>query len=204
MEDLQIAQSLGADAIGFVLWNKSKRAITLQQVKELVCGLDGSLKVVCLFVNPTREEVEEALKILPEAILQFHGDETAQFCHSFGSPWIKAVSISSAEDLSEAQKKYSLANYILCDTPTKGYGGSGRSFDWELLATAKTSNVILAGGLTPDNVKEAITKIRPFAVDVSSGVESSPGVKCSSKMSRFIAAVRAADNCLKSNLFGEG
>lgn len=198
-DDLQAAQELGADAVGFVLWDKSKRAVTLDKVKELSKNLDGSSKVVFLFVNPQEELVKAALKIVPYAILQFHGDETPEFCTGFGAPWMKAVHISNSEDLKSALERYHLADYILCDTPSMGYGGSGKTFDWSLITASNKVKIVLAGGLNSENVREAIIKVRPFAVDVSSGIEIAPGVKSSVKMRSFIKAVLSANNYLKNS-----
>jgi phosphoribosylanthranilate isomerase len=156
---------------------------------------------VLLFVNATDASIARALEIVPNALLQFHGDESPADCARFGRPFVRAVRIDAEVDLLDCERRFEQAWALLADTPAGGYGGSGRTFDWSLLppAEARSKPLVLAGGLTAENVGAAMRSVRPFAVDVSSGVEDDPGIKSLDKMRRFAVAVRSADMDLQAN-----
>ena len=188
----------GADALGFVLYPHSIRAIDFAQLSALTRRVPAFVSTVALFVNPTRAEVETALAVARIDLLQFHGDETEAFCASFKRPYIKALPVTDAFDLLQSRLKYVSASAILLDTPSAGHGGSGKTFNWQLINTLNTQNerapaLVLSGGLTAANVADAIRSVNPFAVDVSSGVEISRGEKSSELIVQFCAAVYAAD-----------
>lgn len=193
IEDLMGIQTLGVDAVGFVLFPKSRRAVNLTTLKELAGHLTPFVTPVLLFVNPTEKEVNSALEIVPNAILQFHGKEEPAFCRSFNHPWIKAVAVKDSESLSNSFKIYSDAMALLADTPSESWGGSGMHFDWSLVDRTLTQKIILAGGLNAQNVGKAVNLLRPYAVDVSTGVEDSPGIKNIRKVKEFVSAVEEAD-----------
>lgn len=191
-EQVAEAISAGADAVGFVLFPKSKRFVSLEDLRVLTEKIPAFVTPVLLFVNPAEEYVRAALKVVPRATLQFHGSEQPEFCASFGSPWIKAVSFHSRDEFICLARRYSQADGLLVDTPSEDWGGSGRTFDWDTIGEAPIP-LILAGGLNPNNVGEAIARVHPFAVDVSSGIEKAPGVKDSIKMQLFARNVQKAD-----------
>ncbi len=190
--DVETACALGVDAVGFNLYPKSKRFISLGRLGELARHAGAFVTPVLLFVNPDRELVLEALRIVPNALLQFHGDETAEFCGGFSRPWIKAISMQNAGDLQKGLIEFKGAQALLCDTPTQSYGGSGRTFDWSLLSGGELHRLILAGGLSAENVYHAVKELNPYAVDVCSAVEEKPGVKSRERMEKFIEEVRRA------------
>ena len=188
----------GADALGFVLYPPSVRAISLELCAELTRHVPAFVSTVALFVNPTQQEVELALSVARIDLLQFHGNEPEAFCASFGHPYLKALAVDKSFDLLQSQLQYVSASALLLDTPSAGHGGSGKTFNWQLINTPNTRNerapaLVLSGGLTAANVADAIRTIRPFAVDVSSGVEISRGVKSSELIKIFCRAVRLAD-----------
>ncbi len=193
VEDLVQAQMLGVDAVGFVLYEQSKRYVSMERLQQLANHLTTFVTPVLLFVNPKRESVVDALRILPNATLQFHGNESVEFCSSFSRPWIKAVSVQNSEDFLQKEKKYAEAQALLVDTPSNHWGGSGKTFDWNLIQQGNKSRIILAGGLSANNVAQAIKWVRPCAVDVSSGIEVEPGKKDFEKMRCFLQEVRFAD-----------
>jgi phosphoribosylanthranilate isomerase len=192
IEDARAAAEAGADAIGLVFYAPSPRAVTLQQAAAIGAALPPFVTVVGLFVNPSREEVEQTLAAVPLDLLQFHGDEPPEFCASFSRPFMKAVRVKPDTDLQAFQQRYAAARGLLFDAWHEDlYGGSGQSFDWQLLSGASTglTSGILAGGLNPTNVAQAIRTVRPWAVDISSGVESSPGLKSAQLIRQFIEEV---------------
>ncbi len=196
LKDIAIAINvcnLGADALGFVFFKKSVRYIDFKQAKEIISELPCFVQTVGVFVNPSFEEVKSALDCGID-ILQFHGDESINFCKEFYPKVIKAVRIKDESDIVHFKKYEGVCRAFLIDTYTKDtYGGTGKVANWNLAKKAIEAfekPVILAGGLTPDNVKEAILKLHPYGVDVSSGVESSLGKKDISLIERFINAVR--------------
>jgi phosphoribosylanthranilate isomerase len=197
-EHVDVAIHEGADALGFVLYPPSPRAVTLAQYATLTHGVPAFVSTVALFVNPTKEEVKTALDCARIDLLQFHGDESEAFCASFGRPYLKALPVTAAFDLLQSSVKYATASALLLDTPSAGHGGSGKTFNWQLINTSNTQSerapaLVLSGGLTAANVADAISAVRPCAVDVSSGVEISRGVKSSELIENFCRAVRFAD-----------
>lgn len=185
---------VGVDAIGLMFYQKSKRAITLEKAKILLKDLPAFITLVPVFVDPTHDEVTQVTKALPVSLLQFHGDESPAFCESFSMPYMKAVRVNQTMDLEQVMEEYASATAILCDSDIKGhYGGSGDTFDWDLLPNQRKKTIVLAGGLNQDNVHIAIKHVRPYAVDVSGGVENEQGEKCIAKVEAFIHAVTEAD-----------
>ena len=195
-----LATELGIDAVGLVFYPQSPRAVTFDQARQVIDGLAPKITVVGLFVNASPKAVEETLSSVSLHVLQFHGDENSLYCESFGKPYLKAIRVKPGFDLGRVMAQYPTANGFLLDSFNKSvYGGSGERFDWALIpaqlrASNKQAKVILAGGLQPDNVGSAIKQVQPFAVDVSSGVEASPGIKDAEKMKAFVKGVRAADS----------
>ena len=191
------AASAGADAIGLIFYPPSPRAVTIEQATSISDVLPPFVSTVALFVNASVHEVDDVIRHLRPSILQFHGDEDASFCTQFGVPFIKAIRVSEKmqpADLLEYAHEFKAARAVLFDTLAQGlYGGSGESFDWKLIPTEMRRRVLLSGGLHPENVSGAIQLIRPWAVDVSSGVEASKGVKDHAKVHKFIEEVRNAD-----------
>jgi phosphoribosylanthranilate isomerase len=193
MDDALAAAEAGADAIGLVFYPPSPRAIGVAAAAGILAALPPFVSTVGLFVNAQRSWVEEVLQSCPLDFLQFHGDETAADCSGFGRPYIKALRVLGEEDLRPKLRTHPDARGFLLDRAApRLWGGSGESFSWWPLPTLDKP-LILAGGLSPDNVAEAIAVTRPYAVDVSSGVEASPGRKDHGKMRDFVARVRAAD-----------
>ncbi|HEY9035554.1 MAG TPA: phosphoribosylanthranilate isomerase [Pseudomonadales bacterium] len=190
--DALAAANAGADAIGLVFYAPSPRVVTLQQAAEIQSVLPPFVTTVGLFVNPEADLVHDALAAVPLDCLQFHGDEAAAFCAGFGRPWIKAIRVSDARSVSDARlKPYGAAQALLLDAAdAQVFGGSGRSFDWSLVPGDLMKSVVLAGGLNAANVGEAIRCVRPYAVDVSSGVESAPGKKDATLIQHFVRAVQ--------------
>lgn len=190
-EDVQAACELGADAIGLVFYPPSPRAVTVEQAQLIVRHVPPFVTVTALFVNPTVAEVQAVLTQIPAiSLLQFHGDESAAFCRQFGRAYIKAIPMRDDVDLAQQANIYDDALGLLVDTYKPGIpGGSGESFDWHRLPQSLSKPLILAGGLTPDNVAEAIKQVAPYAVDVSGGVEASKGIKDNAKMLDFMKAV---------------
>ncbi len=197
-EHVDTAIDAGADALGFVLYPPSSRAIDLARLSELTDRVPAFVSTVALFVNPTEQEVETALSVARIDLLQFHGNEPEAFCASFGRPYLKAFAVNESFDLLQSGIQYASASALLLDTPSAGHGGSGKTFNWQLINTtnkpsATAPRLVLSGGLTAANVADAISAVRPFAVDVSSGVEVSRGEKSTDLISQFCNAVRAAD-----------
>jgi phosphoribosylanthranilate isomerase len=194
-EDAAAAAEAGVDAVGFNCYPRSPRFVELARLRDLAAALPPFVVPVLLFVNATPAQVEAGLAEVPDALLQFHGDEPPSGCERFGRPYIRALRMSEGVDLLDCARSFPSAAALLVDTPAAGYGGSGTRFDWTRLPapSQRTKPLILAGGLDPSNVIEAISQVRPFAVDVSSGVEQAPGIKSAERIERFCAAVRAAD-----------
>jgi phosphoribosylanthranilate isomerase len=197
--DVEAAVHAGADALGFVCYAGSSRYVDRTRLRELARAVPPFVVPTLLFVNAAQAEVELALEALPNALLQFHGDETAAYCEWFKRPYLRAVRMEEGVDLLDCERLFATATALLVDTAAVGFGGSGKMFDWSLLPAVerRTKALILAGGLHPENVGQAIRQVRPFAVDVSSGVEETKGVKSAEKISSFVAAVRRADESLK-------
>ena len=188
-EDVREACRLGADALGFVFYPPSPRAVTIAQAEALLAEVPPFVTTVGLFVNPDPQEVESVLARAPLDLLQFHGDEPPELCRSFARPYLKALRVRPGLDLLELARRYPDAKGLLLDADSAVWGGSGRAFDWNLIPPGLPCPVVLAGGLTPETVAEAIARVRPWAVDVSSGVEAAKGIKCPQKMAAFFAAV---------------
>ena len=192
-QDVRAAVDHGADAIGFVFYAPSPRAVSIAQAAALVALLPPFVASVGLFVNATADEVNCVLERVPLQLLQFHGDEAQADCARFGRPWIKAARMRAGVDLIEFASLHPGASGILVDAFVEGYGGGGKTFDWSLIPQGFGRPLVLSGGLDADNVVDAVRRIRPWAVDVSSGVESDKGIKDTAKIAAFIAGVRDAD-----------
>ena len=188
--DAKIAANLGADAIGLVFYTKSPRAVSIEQAQLIIKALPAFVTVVGLFVNAEADFVQNILKHVSLDRIQFHGEETPEYCHSFAKPYIKAVRMRSNVDLHALAQKYVTAKALLLDTYVKGIkGGTGMIFDWKQIPSNISHSIIVAGGLNPNNVSQAISILKPYAVDVSGGVESAKGIKDKDKMSEFITGV---------------
>ncbi|HID00021.1 MAG TPA: phosphoribosylanthranilate isomerase [Piscirickettsiaceae bacterium] len=193
LADALAAATAGADAIGLVFYDKSPRAVDIAQAWEILDGLPPFITTVGLFVNADARMIEEILVEVPLDVLQFHGDETPDFCEQFGHPYIKAIRMRAETDLQALAQDYAGAQGLLLDTYRPGVpGGTGEAFDWSLAQQPCDKPIILAGGLRPDNVARAIAQVRPWAVDVSGGVEKEKGIKDSGKIDAFIQAVKQA------------
>lgn len=186
-EDVKAAVDHGADAIGFVFYDPSPRSVMVEQAKVLAQHVPAFVSVVGLFVNPSDEQVRAVLNQIPLDLLQFHGDETPEFCNQFGRRWIKAVRVKQAGQIEQAFSDYHQASGLLVDAwdPNR-YGGTGHAFNWDLIPLVRPLPLILAGGLSSDSVYRAVEQVKPWAVDVSGGVEKSKGIKDVEKISNFI------------------
>ena len=192
--DVRSAADLGADAIGFVFYAPSPRVVDIEQARRLCAGLPPFVTSVGLFVDADQDYVRTVLSRVPLDLLQFHGDEPPDYCGAFSRPWVKVIRMRPSTDLAVLVKRYQQGAGLLLDTyDPSTVGGTGRSFDWTLVPEALAPHIILAGGLGPDNVAEAVRRIRPFAVDVSGGVESGKGEKDPVKMAAFIQGVKVGD-----------
>ena len=192
-QDVDAAVAAGADAIGLVFYRPSARFVEIEQAARLCRRVPPFVTIVALFVNPERAEVERVLEHLPVQLLQFHGDEDEAFCASFGRPYMKAIRMRPEVDLLELRVSFSSAQALLLDAFAEGYGGSGKTFDWSMIPQEIAGTVVLSGGLTTENVETAIRSLRPWAVDVSSGVEAARGIKDPERIEAFMAGVRNAD-----------
>ena len=197
MEDALCSARSGADAIGLIFYEGSPRAVTIEQAITISNALPPFVSTVALFVNAASDKVEEVITRVRPSILQFHGDENAAYCTQFGLPFLKAIRVGgamTANDLVEYAEAFKAARALLLDTLAHGlYGGSGKSFDWHVIPDELRGRIVLSGGLQADNVAGAIRMIRPWAVDVSSGVEAQKGVKDHALVRKFIEEVRNAD-----------
>jgi len=206
--DVMAACALGADAIGFVLYPPSPRSVSMERAAELARQLPAFVTPVLLFVNETPERIQAACTAVPGALIQFHGDESANYCEDMsqrtGRPHLKAARIPLSEvqdfDLLEFSEIHHAAQALLLDAHVDGYGGGGKTFNWSLLPPNVNAHLVLSGGLTPANVADGIRTLRShglsLAVDVSSGIEAGKGLKDATKMQQFVQAVRSADNTL--------
>lgn len=191
IEDALVAAEAGADAIGLVFYDKSPRAVDVRQARAILAALPPFVTSVGLFVNASRCFIGEVLDAVPLDVLQFHGDETPEQCEGHGRPWFKALRVRPGDDLLAEARRFAGARAILLDAYVPGMpGGTGERFDWSLIPTDLPMPLILAGGLTPDNVTEAIASVRPYGVDVSGGVEAAKGIKDAAKVAAFIRRVR--------------
>lgn len=190
IEDALIAAEAGADAIGLVFYAKSPRAVSIQQARDIVAALPAFVTTVGLFVNASREELNDVLAGVALDLLQFHGDESPAECESYQRPYIKALRVKPGDDIAQLAAPYAKARGILLDTYVPGVpGGTGAAFDWSLVPSGLLQPLILAGGLSAANVQAAIEQVRPYAVDVSGGVEAGKGIKDAAKIRAFMQAV---------------
>lgn len=190
VEDALNAVAQGADAIGLVFYKPSPRNVEIEQAIEIANKIPAFVTVVALFVNAEPDFVRKVISEVKLDLLQFHGDETPQECASYGMPFIKAIRVKSDTNLVQCAKDFSASKALLLDTFTDGVaGGTGHVFDWNLIPAALDKPVILAGGLTAQNVAQAITQVKPYAVDVSGGVEVSKGIKDAEKIAAFMQQV---------------
>lgn len=188
LEDLHAACEAGADALGFVFYDKSPRHVSIDAAAELVRALPPFVQSVGLFVDAEPADIEAVLASVPLDLLQFHGDETPEQCARYRRPFLKAVRVKADTDLLECAADFEAARGLLLDAYVPGVpGGTGERFDWSLIPPDLPKPVVLSGGLEPGNVAESVRRVRPWAVDVSSGVEASKGIKDALKMARFIA-----------------
>lgn len=193
IEDALAAVEAGADALGFVFYSRSPRAVTVQQARAIIAALPPFISTVGLFVNASRGELNETLEAVPLDLLQFHGDETPEQCDGYHRSFIKALRVQAGDDIAAACRDYRQASGILLDAYVAGVpGGTGETFDWTLIPQNLEKPIILAGGLTPENVAQAIAQVRPYAVDVSGGVEKAKGIKDHEKIRAFMNAVHRA------------
>jgi len=191
--DLAVALQAGADAIGFVFYPPSPRFLDLERAAALVAQVPPFVARVGLFVNAHPSEVRGTLEAVPLDLLQFHGEEDEAYCRQFGRPYVKAARVRPGLDLLEFARRFASARGLLLDAYVEGYGGSGQGFDWSLIPASLPLPVILSGGLHVGNIVDAVRRVRPWAVDVSSGVEQAKGIKDADKIAAFVAALKTAD-----------
>lgn len=192
--DVEAAVEAGADAIGFVFYPPSPRFVSPKRAAELARHLPPFMAVTALFVNAAAQEIQAVLEALPVDVLQFHGDEREDECRRWLRPYLRAARVRPGMDLIQYAAVFSTARGILLDAFVEGYGGGGQTFDWSVIPSDMPKPIVLSGGLTPENVGDAVRRVRPAAVDVSSGVEVAKGIKDAAKIAAFVAAVRAAEN----------
>ncbi len=192
--DVDAAVAAGVDALGFNLYPKSARFVPLARAQQLIRRLPPFVTPVLLFVNAAPDEVQAAAAAVPHALLQFHGDETPAQCEAAGRPYLRAVRMGApGVDLLDCAARYRSAQALLLDAFVEGFGGGGKVFDWSRIPPSVPLPVVLSGGLSPANVTDGVLSVRPWAVDVSSGVEEGKGLKSGPLMRRFCQAVRQAD-----------
>ena len=191
--DARAAAEAGADAIGLVFYPQSPRFLSTERAVEIRDALPPFVQTVALFVNADAAQVSQVLGRVKPALLQFHGDEAPEFCAQFGVPFVKACRIRAGADPLEYLQRYPRATAWLVDSFVPEYGGVGEAFDWSLVPRERSRPLILSGGLHAGNVAAAIRTVRPWGVDVSTGVESAKGIKDTAKMAAFVAEVRDAD-----------
>jgi phosphoribosylanthranilate isomerase len=194
VEDARAAAGHGADAIGLIFYRPSPRYVTPERARAIVDATPAFVSTVAVFVNPTRDEVETVIRESGVALLQFHGDETPDFCSGFSRPYIKAARIRPELDLLKYLSPHTDARAWMLDAFHEDlWGGTGGAFDWSLVPRSAAKPIILSGGLTRENVAGAVRRVGPYAVDVSTGVEVSKGIKDAAKIAAFIGAVRRED-----------
>ena len=194
VEDAKAVVDAGADALGLVFYDPSPRSVTIQQAADICQAVPAFVTVTALFVDASAEHVNNVLSQVPVDLLQFHGDELPEYCSSFGRPYIKVIRVRDGLDVPALAKQYACSRALLLDAYRPGVpGGTGETFDWGLIPENLDLPVILAGGLNPDNIESAVTQVRPFAVDVSGGVEAAKGIKDSQLINQFIEEVSCAD-----------
>ncbi|RDS85746.1 phosphoribosylanthranilate isomerase [Dyella psychrodurans] len=193
IKDALLAAQLGADAIGVVMTSRSKRQVALEQAKAIVDAMPPFVTTVALCMDDEADFVRAVIETVRPAMLQFHGMESDEWCAQFGQPYLKAIAMGEGASARAQLRAYPRAAGLLLDGHGLGEaGGTGKTFDWSLMPKDIRQPLILAGGLTPSNVQTAVRTARPWAVDVSSGIESAPGIKDPAKLRDFIAAARAA------------
>jgi len=190
VEDARAAVELGADALGLVFYAPSPRNVSLEQAAAIARVIPPFITLVGLFVNAETRTIEQTLAAVPLQLLQFHGEEAAVDCNRFSRPYIKAARVRAGLDLVEYARGFPDARGLLLDAHVEGYGGGGKTFDWALIPPELPLPIILSGGLNPANITEAVRRVRPWAVDVSSGVESAKGIKDARQIAEFIAGVK--------------
>lgn len=189
-EDVAHAAALGVDAVGLIFYSKSARCITLGQAKNLLKNLPPFVDAVAVLVNPEPDLVRQIIEVLPIHLLQFHGDESAAFCQQFNKPYIKAIHPVSEIQIQQAAKDYASASALLLDTPcATARGGTGIAFNWRIIPESLAKPYILAGGLDESNAVDALKIGKPYALDLCSGIEATPGIKDHEKMNRFMQRV---------------
>lgn len=190
-QDIDYAVSLGVDAIGLIFYPGSTRYVTIKHAKSIVGKIPAFVDVVAVVVNPSVADMENIINEIPIQWIQFHGDESPEFCTRFNKPYIKSVAASSTRLIDQSMEQYTNASAILLDTPSLVQrGGVGRAFDWSVIPEKRNKPVILAGGLDARNVERAVSLVKPYAVDVCSGIETSPGIKDHLQMREFVNALR--------------
>ena len=192
-EDARAAADAGADAIGLVFYPPSPRYVGIERARDLRVSLPPFVAAVALFVNPDVETVRDVVQRVKPDLLQFHGEEAPEFCAGFGVPYLKACRVKPGVDLIKYLAPYRGAAGWLADAYVEEYGGAGTSFDWSLIPEIRPRPLVLSGGLTVRNVGDAIRRVRPWAVDVSSGVEREKGIKDAAKIAAFVTEVKNAD-----------
>ncbi len=193
-EDALAAVTAGADAIGLVFYPPSPRNVSIDQAATIAADLPPFVTTVGLFVNAEADWISQVVREVGIDLIQFHGDECADYCASHGRPWIRALRMKEGLNLGEQMAVFANARGVLLDAYRPGIpGGTGETFDWSRIPATLTQPIILAGGLRPDNVADAVRQVKPYAVDVSGGVESSPGIKDADKIHRFVAQARQAN-----------
>lgn len=198
-EDMQAAVEHGADAIGLVFYSDSPRHVTIETAARIAASVPPFLTVVGLFVNARADAITQVIESVPLDLLQFHGDEANDDCSRYGLPFIKAIPVKPGVDLRKRFSEYPKARGFLLDTWQQGsYGGGGQPFNWDELPADLPAPVILAGGLSPDNVAAVVRQVKPYAVDVSSGVEFEKGIKSAAKIAAFVSAVRHCEREAKA------
>ena len=195
-EDIDVAAEAGADAVGFVFYPKSPRLVTIDQAARLAQRLPPFITPVALFVNAEASQIDAVCAAIPNLLLQFHGDESPAECSRYRRPYLRAARVTAGFDLLDFASRYPDASGLLLDAFVDGFGGGGKVFDWSLVPPGAHHQLVLSGGLTRANVTDGIAQVRPWAVDVSSGVESARGIKSAELIRRFCQAVRAADASL--------
>ena len=214
VEDVAVAVQAGADALGFVFYPRSPRAVSAAQAGALMAAMPPFVTPVALFVNATLDEVVAVARVAPFALLQFHGDETPAQCAAIagavGRPFLRVFRVrpdTCAADLLECEDQYRTASpwfsSLLLDTYVDAYGGAGKGFDWSLIPKELAPRVVLSGGLSVSNATDAVRRVRPFALDISSGVEQHKGIKDARKIADFVKAVRAADATIENEISHE-
>jgi phosphoribosylanthranilate isomerase len=193
LNDACNAVAAGADALGLVFYAASPRHVSIAQASQIAQAVPAFVTCVGLFVDATAEQVREVIAQVPLQLLQFHGNETAEFCQQFNLPYIKAIRVHNGANLLQYVNQFQSARALLLDAYVEGVpGGTGQKFDWDLIPSDLAKPIILAGGLDADNIRHAIHTVKPYAVDVSGGVEQSKGVKCKHKMAAFMQGVSNA------------